>query len=115
MMKHLFAVLGVSAVGCAGARVAPEKFEQSQASIRGAEEVGADKVPAAKLHLQFAKDQTDRAKKMSAEGDARAELMLARARSDAELAVALSREEATRQEAARAADELKALRGGVKP
>jgi len=115
MVKQIIVASGLSLVGCAGAQIAPEKFEESQASIRGAEEVGANDVPAAKLHLQLAKDQTEKAKKMSAAGDPAAELMLARARSDAELAVVLSREDSIRQEAVKATEDLKTLQDRGNP
>ena len=68
-MKSVVATVAViGTVGCATVKVQPEKFEQSQASIRSAEELGAYNVPAAKLHLQLAKEQTELAKKMSDSG-----------------------------------------------
>ena len=103
------------ALGCATVQVPSEKFEQSQASIRSAEELGADTVPAAKLHLQLAKDQEDQAKKLAANGDGNAVLLLARANSDAELALALAREAATNKDAGKAAEDLKAVQARPSP
>jgi hypothetical protein len=74
--------------------------EQSSASIRAAEEVGAKQVPAAALYLQLAKEQFEASKH---EGDAdRSSRLLARAQADSELALALARSE-TERTAAQAA------------
>jgi hypothetical protein len=111
MMKQLMtsiAVLGL--LGCTKVQVPTDRLERSEASIRGAEEVGANAVPAARLHLQLAKEQTVTAKAMAAQGDERALLVMARAESDAELAIGLAREAAVHKEALRAAEELKAVR-----
>ena len=105
------AVLGLAA--CTAVQIPADRLEKSQASIRGAEEVGASGVPAAKLHLQLAKDQTDTAKKMAANGDNRALLVLARAESDSELAIGLAREVAIHADATRAAEDLKVVRDRV--
>ena len=111
MMKRMMmslAVLGF--VACAPVQIPSDSLEKSQASIRGAEEVGASGVPAAKLHLQLAKDQNDTAKKMAAGGDKRALLVLARAESDSELAIGLAREVSVHVDATRAAEDLKVVR-----
>jgi len=102
------AVLGLA--GCTTVQMPADKLEHSEASIRGAEEVGASGVPAARLHLQLAKDQTETAKKMAANGEQRAVLVLARAESDAELALGLAREVSVHVDAVRATDDLKAVR-----
>ena len=65
----------LSLLGCTKVQVPTER---SEASIRGAEEVGAEAVPAARLHLQLAKEQTTTAKAMAAQGDQRALLVMAR-------------------------------------
>jgi hypothetical protein len=111
MMKELImslAVLGLA--GCTAVQIPADRLQRSEASIRGAEEVGASGVPEARLHLQLAKDQTDTAKKMAANGDERSLLVLARAESDAELALGLAREVSVHAEAVRASDDLKAVR-----
>ncbi len=111
MMKRLMMLLAVLGLaGCATVQLSPDQLANSEASIRGAEEVGASGVPAAKLHLQLAKDQTDTAKKMAAAGETRAVLVLARADSDAELAIGLAREVSVHQDALRATEDLKAVR-----
>ena len=61
------AVLGLA--GCASAPMPAAELQRSQASIRGAEELGALGIPAARLHLEMAKDQDAKGKKMAADGD----------------------------------------------
>ena len=111
MMKELImsvAVMGL--VGCTSVQIPADRLERSEASIRGAEEVGASGVPLARLHLQLAKDQTVTAKKMAANGQERALLVLARAEADAELAIGLAREATVHNDALRATEDLKAVR-----
>jgi hypothetical protein len=107
------AVIGMTS--CATVQIPPDRLESSESSIRSAEEMGAASVPAARLHVQLAKDQTATAKKMAADGDERAVLVLARAESDAELALGLAREVAVHAEAVRAAEDLKAVRARAIP
>lgn len=116
MLKKLFTALAVLALsGCASVQIPAERLERSQASIRGAEELGASTVPSAKLHLQLAKDQTETAKRMADDGDERAILVMARAESDAELALVLAREVSTHREAQQAAEDLKAVQSRGAP
>jgi hypothetical protein len=111
MMKELMmslAVIGLA--GCTAVQIPADRLEHSEASIRGAEEVGASGVPKARLHLQLAKDQTATAKKMAANGEQRSLVVLARAESDAELALGLAREVSVHADAVRAAEDLKVVR-----
>src|SRR4051812_9143551 len=102
-MKRTLMLLAVVGLGaCATVQIPADQLERSEASIRGADEVGAQSNPTAKLHVQLAKDQTLEAKKLASNGDARAPLMLARAQADAELAIVLAREVAVHREAAQA-------------
>jgi hypothetical protein len=108
------ACIGLSA--CAtGAPLPAYQLERSEASIRGAEEVGALNVPEARLHVQLAKDETETAKKMAGKGDERAVLVMARAESDAELALGLAREFTVHNDALKAAEDLKALHARSAP
>jgi hypothetical protein len=104
----LTAVLATS--GCATVQLSPQRLQANEASMRGAEEVGASGVPTARLHLQLARDQTEAAKKLAADGDDRAPMVLARAQADAELALVLAREVSVRNAALKAQEELKALK-----
>jgi hypothetical protein len=69
-------------------------MESSAASIRGAEQAGAQDVPRAALYLQFANEQSAKAKLLIASGskdDMRAASnLLMRAAADGELAIALA-------------------------
>ena len=116
MMKTtLTALATVALVGCATVQIPPAQLEHSEASIRGAEELGAANVPAARLHLQLAKDQNQAARKLAAAGEPRALLVLARAEADAELALGLAREAALRVDATQAKEDLAALRARTTP
>ena len=107
------AVLGIA--GCASAPMPAVGLQRSEASIRGAEEMGAQGVPASRLHLEMAKDQDAKGKRMAAAGDARAVLMLARAESDAELAMGIAREASVHASALKASEDLKAIRATGTP
>ncbi|KYF59148.1 hypothetical protein BE08_18160 [Sorangium cellulosum] len=87
-------LLGASAAGCAArAPTFDERVFASQALIRAAEEVGVEEIPRADLHLRLAREQVERARRLSAEGAPdRARRMLLRAQADAELAIACARE-----------------------
>jgi hypothetical protein len=80
--------------GCATTRPPTDNMESSAASIRGAEQAGAQDVPRAALHLQLANEQSDKAKQLIAAGGkdnmrAAANLLM-RASADGELAIALA-------------------------
>jgi hypothetical protein len=113
--KLMMSLAVVGLASCATVPLPAFQLERSEASIRGAEEVGALNVPAARLHLQLAKDETETAKKMAGRGDDRAVLVMARAESDAELALGLAREAAVHNDALHAAEDLKTLRARANP
>jgi hypothetical protein len=96
-MKTLKISLAVGALalgfGCGGSTMPTEKLASTEASLRAAQEVGAEKVPKAELHMRLAKEELDAARKKSQDGNGEeAERLLDRARADADLALALSRE-----------------------
>jgi len=107
------ALLGV--IGCATVQIPDGELQKSESTIRSAEELGASGVPAARLHLQLAKNQTLEAKQMELNGDSRAEMVLARAQSDAELALGLAREASVHTAAMAAAEDLKAVQARGTP
>ena len=73
---------------------------RSRAAIRAAQEVGADEVPRAALHLRYARDQFAQAQELGEDGEGeRAALVLRRAEADAELAIALARAHGAEEEA----------------
>ena len=98
----------VTVVGCA---TAPLRTDDPVAAIRAAEEVGAESVPRAALHLQLARESLTRATKLASDGyPDQAKSLLTRAEADAELAVLLSREDAHRREAQDAMERVRQLR-----
>lgn len=95
----------------AGCASTPLRTEASTSGIRAAEEVGAAKVPQASLHLQLAREELDKAKRLAANDEKdQATSMLTRAEADAEIAVALSREDAEKVEARAAIERVHQLR-----
>ena len=110
-IKIFFAIAAAAIALGTGCASAPLKSDASTSGIRAAEEVGAEEVPRAALHLQLAKEQLARAEQLSSDGETeRADSMLLRAEADAELAVLLSREKAEREEAALAVEQVRKLR-----
>jgi hypothetical protein len=102
------ALVTVFAAGCA---TTPLSTEASTSGIRAAEEVGAEQVPMASLHLQLAKEQLELAKGLSDQDQREmAESMLQRAEVDAELAVALSKGDVEKKEALAAEERVRQLR-----
>ena len=117
-MKHI-ALMAASTttfalmVGCGSYPAPNEKLVNSQASVRAAQEVGAQNDAQGALHLKLAQEQVEQARQLMSDGDnKRAEFVLLRAEADAELAVALARQASARTEAQQALDQLKALKGG---
>jgi hypothetical protein len=109
-IMHKSLALGIvvaAGVGCASAALPAERLASTEASVRAAQEVGAQNEPRAQLHLRLATEELAAARKFAANGDDDlGAQQLDRAKADAELAVALSRE-------ATAEQELHAAGGGV--
>jgi hypothetical protein len=111
----LTALLLALAAGCGSYPPPTERLTTSEAAIRGAEEVGAGRVPRAALHLQLAQEQTEKAKRLMQDGyNERAELTLKRAQSDAELAISISKEHETVQRAHAAQAKLDQVKAAAK-
>ena len=92
MLLAMAVLFTVMIVGCAGKMVSTEA---STSGIRAAEEVGANEIPQAALHLQLAKEELAQAEKLVKDGDKEeAKSMLMRSEADASLALVLSRENA---------------------
>ncbi len=101
---------------CAGAPPLPaERLAQAEAEVRAAQEIGAERAPQAKLHLQEARDSIASAKEVNKEDPEAAARKLEIARAQAELANALAREQLARSEAEQAHAQLDALRKGGGP
>jgi hypothetical protein len=108
------ALIGAASVAlgaCASTPVPADKLAKSQAAIRSARELGADRVAPAAVHLKVANDQLDIARRLLADGDnERAEYVLMRAEADAEAAIALTQETTARAEAQRTLQEVQRLK-----
>jgi len=92
--------LGIATVSmaCATAALPPEQLASTEASLRAAQELGAQSIPKAELHLRLAKEEVAQARKFAESGDEDlGKMQLERAKADAELAVALSREATAQQ------------------
>jgi hypothetical protein len=86
----------------------------SEGAIRGAQEAGAQNVPAATLYLKLAEEEREKALALVKDDkNHRAEFMLARSEADAELAVALARAASAQAEAAKAAEQVQQLKTKV--
>ncbi len=94
------------AVGCGSSYPAPtQPLADAEAADRSAQELGANNVPAAQLHLKLAQEQTTNARKLMKDGEnKRAEAMLLRAKADAELALSLAKEQKAKGEVGQAAE-----------
>jgi len=116
MRTHLTAAAALLLVGCATYKTS-DKLEAASAAIRAAEEAGAESVPAAKYHLDRAKEETQYAKEQLSYGNKKgASSTLDRTIADTDLAVQLVREErshqATRKAAGRIQQQLVPKTGG---
>lgn len=97
----------IFASGCASFPPPTETMAEAIASVRGAEELGAEQVPTAALQLQLAREQIAKARALMAEGENEpAYYQALRAAHDAELAIALVRETEARQVAKSAQQKL---------
>ena len=90
-------LLGLGA--CATGQVSQAQMTETQAAIRGAEEVDAQEAPQAALHLQYAEEQLADARELAEDEPELANRLLMRAEADAELAIALAEEAELRAEA----------------
>ncbi len=85
-------------------------MESSAASIRGAQEAGAEDVPRAALYLELANENSAKAKVLIASGGkenmAAAAHLLMRASADGDLAIALADDDKDRQAAEHALAEI---------
>jgi Domain of unknown function (DUF4398) len=85
-------VLALLAAGCGGSAVPLDKLTDAKATVRAAQEAGAQSTPQAALHLKMANDELASAQKAIDDKDNdRARLLLNQAQSDADLSLALAR------------------------
>jgi len=122
MIKLIFALAALGAVGCASVQLPADQVGEFEAKMRSAKTIATFAEPtagehaafgmsAARQHLELATDQAEVAKTMARAGDSRAVLLLARAQSDADLAVGIARKAEMHRRALEATDRLLADRG----
>jgi hypothetical protein len=98
VQKSLAIGIATMGMGCATATLPAEQLASTEASVRAAQELGAQNVPKAELHLRLAKEEVAQAHKFAESGDEDlGKMQLERAKADAELAVALSRQATAEQ------------------
>ncbi|MFO0760156.1 MAG: DUF4398 domain-containing protein [Byssovorax sp.] len=98
--------------GCASSSSAVplDRVTAPEASLSAAEALGAENSSQAQLHLQLAREQLDKGKKLLAAGDSEeAQLLLMRADADAQLAQALAKENTAEAAAQQLRDQVTAL------
>lgn len=101
--KSVISVSGLVALfafGCASSAVPLDRLTDAKATVRAAEEAGAQSTPQAALHLKMANDELASAQKAMDDNDNdRARLLLNQAQSDADLSLALARGTTEKQQA----------------
>lgn len=108
----VFALSLVGAVGCESIPAPVDQLAASQAAIRAAEEVGAEKDPQAALHLKLAHEQFDKAKQMMDAADNEIALrLLLRSEADAEVARAFAKKVSSAEAAEEAEKQIQKLKG----
>jgi hypothetical protein len=108
--------IGVALGGCGGAPPPEREMIAAQATVRGAQEVGANNLPRSSLYLKLAERQVEKAKGLISDGyNERAALVLKRAQADADLALATAREEDATTEARKMSESLAELKKKLKP
>jgi hypothetical protein len=97
------ALVAFFAVGCGSSAVPLERLTDAKATVRAAQEAGAQNTPQAALHLKMANDELASAQKAMDDGDnTRARLLLNQAQADADLSLALARGTSEKQQAQQA-------------
>ncbi|MGB5812251.1 MAG: DUF4398 domain-containing protein [Polyangiales bacterium] len=106
-----FGVAALAAVGCGSASMNQRQLADVQGAVRAAEEVGAQRIPDAALHLKLAREQIAYAEGLYKDDEPkRGSRMLDRAEVDAELALSLAKAEDVREEAREAKEQVDELR-----
>lgn len=84
---------------CASAQMPTAELTEATSAVRAARAVGVEDAPQARLHLEMATNEIDRARELVDEGDEEeARRTLARAEYDAELALSLAEENRIRKQ-----------------
>ncbi|HWZ92015.1 MAG TPA: DUF4398 domain-containing protein [Polyangiaceae bacterium] len=93
-------LVALLASGCGSSAVPLDKLTDAKATVRAAQEAGAQNTPQAALHLKMANDELSSAQRALDDRDNdRARLLLNQAQADADLTLALARGTEEKQEA----------------
>jgi len=104
------AAFALAAAACGGQALPAKQLADSEAAIRAADEMHANQVPRAALHLTLAKEQYAAAQQAINAGDyQRARIALGRADADAELALALAQSDQAAKDAQQATEKVQNL------
>jgi len=115
MRRWTVAALVAFGSACASAPPLPaERLSQAESEVRAAQEIGAERAPQAKVHLQAARDTLATAKETNKDDPEGAARKLDIARAQAELANALAREQMAKNELDGARTQLEALKTSAK-
>jgi hypothetical protein len=96
----LMGLIAISVAACGGSAVPFDKLTDAKATVRAAQEAGAQSTPQAALHLKMANDELASSQKAIDDNDNdRARLLLNQAQSDADLSLALARGTEEKQQA----------------
>ena len=116
MRRWTTAALVAFGSACASAPPLPaEQLSKAESEVRAAQEIGAERAPQAKVHLQAARDTLAVAKETNKDDPEGAARKLDIARAQAELANALAREQMAKNELDTARSRLDALKTSAQP
>ena len=103
-------LVALLAVGCGGSAVPLDRLTDAKATVRAAQEAGAQSTPQAALHLKMANDELASAQKAIDDNDGdQARLLLNQAQADADLSLALARGTTEKQQAQQAQAKIDSL------
>ncbi len=115
-LRYGLVALALVAGGCAQAARPDDQLVASAASVRTAQEIGAQSVPRAALALQLAEDELQHARDLINNGDnEKARFQLLRSKADGDLALSLTQSARAIAEADAAREQLKSLAAPVSP
>jgi len=108
------ALLAAVTAACGSSFPPPnDEYSAAQADVGRAESGGAPNVPDAKLHLQLAQEDLQKAKSLIDQDNKRAADLIAVARVEAQLALSLAKQQQAEDQARKAQSDLAKAKGGA--
>jgi hypothetical protein len=112
VVRLAFVAFAFGHVACGGSFPPPsDELSAAQTDIGRAESGGAPSVPDAKLHLQLATEDLQKAKDHVDKDNRRAASLVALARAEAQLALSLAKEAASQAQAQQAVQDVQKAKG----